>query len=175
MKDLDPLSGGARFGLILFMAHQYDQAIAEERSALEYYPRSERPPFLIGYAYEQKGLFKKAIAEYQNQLARDEHGVFLAAMGRSMALSGDLAGAADIRKKIEHPPPNDFVWPYDAALFYAALGDRDRAFQWLDKCVNQHDDWLLFLNVDPRLSALRADPRFSDVVRREGLPQAQNP
>jgi TolB-like protein/DNA-binding winged helix-turn-helix (wHTH) protein/Flp pilus assembly protein TadD len=175
LKDLDPLSGGVRFGLILFMAHQYDQAIAEERSAQEFYPRSERPPFLIGYAYEQKGLYKNAIAEYQKELARDEHGIFLAAMGRAMALSGNLAEAAEIRRKIEHFPPNDFVWPYDAALFYAAIGDRDRAFQWLDKCVDQHDDWLLFLNEDPRLSGLRADPRFNDVVRREGLPQAQNP
>ena len=170
VKDLDPLSGGVRFGLILFMAHQYDQAITEEKSSLEYYPRSERAPFLIGYAYEQKGLYKDAIAEYQKKLDQDDHGIFLAATGRAMALSGDTAGAAEVRKKIEHFPANDFVWPYDAALFYAAIGDRDQAFQWLDKCIKRDDDWLLFLNVDPRLSGLRADPRFDDLVRREGLP-----
>jgi len=174
VKALDPLSGGFRFGLILFMAHQYDQAIAEEKSALEYYPRAERAPFLIGYAYEQKGLYKNAIAEYQKGLAHDDHGIFLAATGRAMALSGDTAGAAEVRRKIEHFPANDFVWPYDAALFYTAIGDRDQAFQWLDKCFDRHDDWLLFLNVDPRFSGLRSDPRFNDVVRREGLPQTQN-
>ena len=170
VKDLDPLSGGVRFGLILFMARQYDQAIAEERSSLEYYPRSERAPFLIGYAYEQKGLYKDAIAEYQKRLGHDDHGIFLAATGRAMALSGDTAGAAEVREKIERFPANDFVWPYDAALFYTAMGDRDLAFQWLDKCIKRDDDWLLFLNVDPRLSGLRSDPRFNDLVRREGLP-----
>ena len=169
-KALDPFSGGIPFGTVLFMAGRYDEAIKEEKAALEFYPQSERALFILGYAYEQKRMYKDAIAVYRQRLAKDDHGIFLAALGRAQWLSGDTRGAADVKRKIEHFPPNDFVWPYDAALFYAALDDRDRAFEWLEKDFKEHDDWLLFLKVDPRAAALRADPRFQDLVRRVGLP-----
>jgi len=91
-------------------------------------------------------------------------------MGRALRLSGDASKAAEIKYKIEHFSSTDFVRPYDAALFYAALGDRDRAFQWLEKDLKERDSWLLLLNVDPRLAPLRSDPRFRDLVKRVGLP-----
>jgi hypothetical protein len=81
-----------------------------------------------------------------------------------------------VKRRIERLSGKDFVWPYDAALFYAALGDKDRAFEWLEKNQKERDGWLLFLNADPRLSPLRSDPRFHDLVRRGGclkFPAAQ--
>jgi hypothetical protein len=90
-------------------------------------------------------------------------------MGRSFALAGDAGKAAAVRLKIEHRASTQFMWPYDAALFYAACGDKDRAFAWLDKEQKIHIGWLLFMRVDPRLSALRTDPRFDELARRLGL------
>jgi hypothetical protein len=57
---------------------------------------------------------------------------------------------------------------------YAALGDKDDAFEWLDKAYVEHDDDLALLMVDPRLSSLRADPRFASLVERIGLSNAAN-
>ena len=62
------------------------------------------------------------------------------------------------------------MWPYDAALFYSALGDKDEACKWLEKDRKMRDGWLLFLRVDPRLSGLQSDPRFAELARRVGLP-----
>jgi hypothetical protein len=61
-------------------------------------------------------------------------------------------------------------WPYDAAMFYAALNDKDRAFEWLEKEREIHSGWLLIMRVDPRLCPLRSDPRFEDLAQRVGLP-----
>ena len=169
-KELDPFSGGVPLGTVLFMAGQYDRAIQEEKAALEFYPQSERALFVMGYAYEQKRMYKNAIAVYEQRIRNDDHGIFLAALGRSLWLSGDAKGAAGVKRRIEHFPVGDFMWPYDAALFYAVLGDKDRAFEWLEKDFREHDDWLLFLKVDPRIAPLRSDPRFHDLVRRVGLP-----
>jgi TolB-like protein/DNA-binding winged helix-turn-helix (wHTH) protein/Flp pilus assembly protein TadD len=173
-RELDPFSAGhATFsGMILFMAGQYDKAIEEERAALELDPQREHPHYWTGYAYEQQKLYDKAIAEYEKVLPNDDHGVFLAALGRSLSLAGDSKKAEEMRRRLERLSGDNFAWPYDAALLYAVLGNKDRAFDWLEKDLKQHDGWLLLLNVDPRLSPLRSDPRFRSLVRRAGLPAA---
>ena len=171
-RELDPFSAAvAEFsGRVFFLAGQYDKVIAEEKAALDLDANRRRPPYWTGYAYEQKGMYKNAIAEYEKGLPDDFHGIFLAALGRSFVLSGDSRRAAEVKRKIEHHSEKDFMWPYDAAMFYAALGDKNRAFEWLEKEREIHGGWLLFMRVDPRLSALRSDPRFEDLAQRVGLP-----
>jgi tetratricopeptide (TPR) repeat protein len=172
-RELDPFSAVvAEFsGKIFFFAGQYDKVIAEEKAAFDLDSNGvHRTPYWTGYAYEQKGMYKNAIAGYEKALPDDYHGIFLAALGRSFFLSGDSRRAAEVRRKIEHHSEKDFIWPYDAAMFYAALDDKDRAFEWLEKEREIHGGWLLFMRVDPRLSALRSDPRFEDLAQRVGLP-----
>jgi TolB-like protein/DNA-binding winged helix-turn-helix (wHTH) protein/tetratricopeptide (TPR) repeat protein len=173
-QDLDPLSARrAMFsGMIFFMARQYDATLEAENTALKLDPHLERARYWLGYAYEQKGMYRKAIAEYEKNLPTDGNAISLMAMGRSLYLAGDLRKADEVRYRIEHFPTTDtnYVWPYDAALFYAALGDKDRAFQWLEKDQNAHDGWLMFLRVDPRLASLRDDPRLAELAGRVGLP-----
>ncbi|PYS53707.1 MAG: hypothetical protein DMF76_27770 [Acidobacteria bacterium] len=57
------------------------------------------------------------------------------------------------------------------ALIYAALGDKDQAFAWLDKSIDEHDLVTARLKVDQRFDNLRSDPRFAELVKRVGLPQ----
>ena len=59
-----------------------------------------------------------------------------------------------------------YVSAYDIAVIHAGLGDRDQAFGWLDKAVEQHSFWLSWLKLDPRLDPLRSDPRFSHLLLR---------
>lgn len=66
-------------------------------------------------------------------LPNDDHGIFLAALGRSLALAGYSKKAAEVKRKIEHYSGKDFMWPHVAALFYAASVDKDQAFKWLEK------------------------------------------
>ena len=54
---------------------------------------------------------------------------------------------------------------------YAALGEKDKAFEWLDRMYEDRKGMLIWLKVDPGLDPLRSDPRFRELARRVGLPQ----
>jgi hypothetical protein len=62
-----------------------------------------------------------------------------------------------------------YVPPASVAAIYAALGDKDEAFAWLEKAEETRDGILVRLKVDSRYDSLRSDPRFADFVRRLGL------
>ena len=42
----------------------------------------------------------------------------------------------------------------------------------LERALKGKDSWLLFINVDPRFNPIRGDPRFKDLLRRLGIPDA---
>ena len=60
---------------------------------------------------------------------------------------------------------------YYMALVYAGLGEKDEAFDWLEKAYQEHSWELVGLKVHPGFDPLRSDPRFQDIVHRVGLPQ----
>jgi hypothetical protein len=62
------------------------------------------------------------------------------------------------------------VVSYSVAVVYAGLGEKDRAFEWLERAYKGHDNDMSFLKVDPPLDPLRSDPRFQDLLRRMNFP-----
>jgi hypothetical protein len=65
-----------------------------------------------------------------------------------------------------------YVTPYGVALVYAGLGEKNQAFVWLNKALQGRSHWLVWLNRDPRWAGIRSDPRFVDLAKRVGLPEA---
>jgi adenylate cyclase len=57
------------------------------------------------------------------------------------------------------------------ALIYVALGDKDKAFAWLDEADKAHDYNIVRLKEDPIFASLRSDPRYNALMRRMGLLQ----
>ncbi len=68
-----------------------------------------------------------------------------------------------------------FVPPYTMALVHAGLGERDLAFEWLDRAFDAHDVHLIFLTVDPKWDPYRADSRFEALLARCGFPGPLKP
>jgi hypothetical protein len=62
---------------------------------------------------------------------------------------------------------------YDIAVIHAGLGDKDRAFEWLERCYAERSRHLTFLKVAPVVDSLRSDPRFSELLRRRFRSQAR--
>jgi hypothetical protein len=62
------------------------------------------------------------------------------------------------------------VPPCDIARIYTVLGNKDEAFVWLEKAYDERSAYLVNLPVDPTFDSLRPDPRFTDLLRRVGLP-----
>jgi hypothetical protein len=62
---------------------------------------------------------------------------------------------------------------YDIAMVYLGLGQKEQAYQLLEKGLEERSAWMVYLNLDSRLDGLRSDPRFIELVRRVGLPQSR--
>jgi tetratricopeptide (TPR) repeat protein len=171
-KELDPLSPGsyAWMGQIFYFTRDYDRAIEQFQRALDLDPNFAEAHCRLGDAYTQKGLYKQARAELEAALALSGRSPrFLAALGRSHAISGKRSEAARVLNELKELKSRQFVPSYSIALIYAGLGDRDRTLEWLRKACEEHPGDIVFLNVDPALDSLHSDPRFQDLVRRIGL------
>jgi tetratricopeptide (TPR) repeat protein len=166
-KALDPLSASIRtsFGNMLYMSRRYDEAIAELRSSLEIDPGAPATYFNLAYAYHQKGLLDQATSEAQRGLQVTNHRMLVAELARLAAQAGRRADALAAAKQVEAAglPSNEI------ATIYSALGDNDRAFDYLERAAREHATGLLWAKVDPALDSLRDDPRFADLLRTLGL------
>jgi hypothetical protein len=54
--------------------------------------------------------------------------------------------------------------PYDLAVVYTGLGDKERALDWLEKAYAERSTWMQFMKVSPELDALRGEPRFRSLL-----------
>jgi tetratricopeptide (TPR) repeat protein len=86
-------------------------------------------------------------------------------------LMGKREEAREILDDLIEYSKGNFVSGVDLALICAALGEKEQAFDWLEKAFRERDPYLLNMNNYHRLDSLRSDPRFSDLLRRIGLDQ----
>ena len=94
--------------------------------------------------------------------------VFGASLGASEEISGGAGKVLQQLKELSSRQPRSAV---NVAWIYAALGERDQTFVWLEKGYDERAIGMLFLINDPIWDGIRSDPRFQDLLRRVGLPQ----
>jgi eukaryotic-like serine/threonine-protein kinase len=170
-QEIDPLSLiiNANAGWIFYYARQYDQAIEQESKALEIDPNFAIAHGRLAQAYEQKGMNKEAVEEYlKAETLLGENQEEIAALRQAFTVAGMKGfwqkelGLALERSKRQLVPKTI------VAGYYAHLGEREQAIQWLEKAYEERNV-PISLKVDPRWDGLRSDPRFADLIRRVGL------
>jgi eukaryotic-like serine/threonine-protein kinase len=171
--ELAPLDQVANtvHGLNLYSAHQYDAAIRQLHATIQLQPSFWWPHVLLGWCYEQVGKLPEATAEFHKATQlEDTITEPLAALGRAYALSGNRMEAMKVIEELRQRAKRVHVSPYDVAIIYAGLGQKDKALEWLEKAYEGRSWYLCSLSVDPKLDGLRSDPRFQDLMRRIGFP-----
>jgi tetratricopeptide (TPR) repeat protein len=176
--DLDPVDDNLTDCLCWhsFAARQYDNSIRMARDLLVRVPDDTWEMAILGWNYEQKGMHEQAIAEFQKAVELTEKNspdfspFFLAGLAHSYALAGRRSDADQVLQGLLGRARKSYVSPFDIALIYTALGEKDTAFAWLEKAVAERSTWLVYSKWEPRLDPLRSDPRFQDLLRRIGLP-----
>jgi tetratricopeptide (TPR) repeat protein len=123
----------------------------------------------LGLAYEGKGNYEDAIRELTKAAELFGDKSMMAWVGRVYARSGRQEQAVKVLNDMIELSKQQQVSPYAIAALYATVGDKDRAFEWLEKVYRERNYYVVFLNVDPALDSLRSDPRFIDLIRRIGL------
>ena len=125
----------------------------------------------LGQAYAQKGKYDQAVSEFRSAVAASGGSSLLRAeLAHALAVAGKKDEARKILAELEQLAAERYFSPYHIALIYAGLGERDAALNWLEKAFEQHADYLVFMNVDPRLESLKSDARFATLKQQIGLP-----
>jgi serine/threonine-protein kinase len=174
MQKLDPLSPFAHvsLGWAYYFAREYDKAIEECRNALEIEGNSTFAHRILGFAYLQQGKFDDALAALKRAVEFSSGGLaFEAHLGYAYALAGKKTEARRVLQDLEKIAGERYVSSYYFAVIYLGLGEIDRTFEWLEKAFEERSGFLPFLNVEPMLDSARSDSRFTDLLRRIGLPQ----
>jgi hypothetical protein len=65
----------------------------------------------------------------------------------------------------------EFVTPATIAFIYIGIGEKDKAFEWLEKAYEQRTSYVYGLKVSSRFDSLRSDPRYQDLVERLNYPE----
>lgn len=172
-QERDPLSTAALGGLAaeLFWAGHYDEVIEITRKELAVDPNSWAGRLYLGLALTQEHQFPEAIAELGKAVEASNEPTWIAFVADAKALSGDKAGARKILSDLQKLSLRTYVSPWWLAIIYSDLGDKDKAFFWLEKCYQGREHDLVFSKVWPMLNDLHSDPRYQDLMQRVGLPR----
>jgi serine/threonine protein kinase/Flp pilus assembly protein TadD len=170
---LDPLSAPmmAHLGWHYFFSRQYDKALVQFQKTLEMQPDYGTVYWYRAWAYEEKGRHADALRDLHK--AEELLGVnpmITGEFGRLDALSGQTDDAKRVITDLKALSKKRYVNAFEIAIIYLGLGEKDRTFEWLENAYRERSDVLVYLKVDPRLDAIRSDPRFADLVRRIGIP-----
>jgi tetratricopeptide (TPR) repeat protein len=170
-QELEPLSLiiGSNLGAAYLFARKYDQAIEEIEKTLEIDPTFYRGLGWLGLAYQQKGMHEQSIACFQKYRQLDSSARGLAQLGQAYAAAGKRAEAGKVLEELRRLSPKRVVPPYHVAAIHAALGDSDRAFEWLEKAYEERSEYLIWIKVHPMMESLRSDPRFQDLLKKMNL------
>lgn len=167
----DPLSAviGASLGMILYLARRYKQAADVLQQVQEITPEHFLPHMRLGLVRIQQKEFDTAVQEIETAVRlADQSTETLAALAMAFGASGRGDKAHSIANELEAGQGKRYVLPYNFAKIYAASGDDEKAFAWLETAYDDGSPDLIELNSEPIFDHIRNDSRFSDLMRRVG-------
>ena len=166
-RELDPLSLpiNENVGDILYLARRYGEAEEQLRKTLELDPNYGVARGTLAKVYEAQGRYEEALNE---RLAGSPPET--AAEIRKIFAASGIKGVWRhwLEQRLERAK-REYVSPADIALFYARLGERDEAFSWLERAMQERSILFNYLAADARFDNLRPDPRFPELLGRVGL------
>jgi eukaryotic-like serine/threonine-protein kinase len=167
--DNDHLSG------VFYYRREYDRAIPILTMMLHSYPADGGLHFNLYLNYLEKGMHKEAISELETTFRMIGLSETAAKIHSAFAISGYKGALRALANEMERlTATKQLFMPGNLANVYALLGDKDRAFYWLEQAYQHRwqsmDPNVTAMKVDPLLDPLRSDPRFKDLLRRVGLP-----
>ena len=171
--ELDPLSINNNMALAFdfFLARRYDEAIAQGTRTLELDPKYITAFYVRGVSFIKKSKYKEAMAEFESAIAFSPNDpVALTGLGYGYAVTGKRADAEKVLARLTELSQHEFVSPVWMAKIYSGLGDKDKAFDALERAYQDRSIVsVAYLKTNPMLDPLRSDPRFTELLRHTNL------
>jgi serine/threonine-protein kinase len=171
-RELNPVSPllNTALGYRAYYAGNNTAAIEQLQKTLSADANFIAAHVFLGHAYEQAHMNSEAVAEMRKAFELSEgNSNEMAALARSLALAHQEAEARKLLAALTERSSQTYVQPVGIALLHAALGEKDRAFEWLEKAYADRSVSLVYLKVDPAFAPLRSDAHFQDLLKRLGL------
>jgi TolB-like protein/Flp pilus assembly protein TadD len=171
-QELDPLSFQLLLAISanLYLMGRTGEAIEQVQKVLEIEPNYYPAYLSLGWFYTQEGELGKAVSTLEQADGLGKHHTALAYMGYAFAMSGRRKDAERVLRELKEQKSNgEYISPYHIAVIHAGLGEKERAFDWLEKLYEERSDWLAWLKVSPELTCLRSEQRYECLLRRIGL------
>jgi len=154
-----------------YWARRYEEAIEQSKKSIELDPNHAASHVFVGQSYALKGDYPDAISAYQKAINLSERTTnILGLLGHSYALSGKRAEALGILAELTERSRNQAVSPYDLAIIYTGLGEKDKAIEQLNRAYEERAGWIISLKIEPMFDPLRSQPRFIELERRFNYP-----
>jgi TolB-like protein/Tfp pilus assembly protein PilF len=171
---LDPLSAPANHHLAwhYLATGQYDLAIQQDLSALEIDPNYTESIHGLGEEYRHKGMGQEALVQYEKEMTLSgTNPDWIKSLRHAYQTKG---WKGYWQKQLDRSLKNtdrEYVSDEDLADDYALLGDKARAFNYLEKAYAAHEGFLPWIKTEHDFDVLHSDPRYADLLRRMGLLQ----
>jgi DNA-binding winged helix-turn-helix (wHTH) protein/TolB-like protein len=168
--DLDPFNAELEYnmGWQLYCSKRYAEAVKVMDEFERRDPRGH-DTYIHYWCFLSTGKIDQAIAMIEERQAR---------FGKIYSLDLELAYAHATAGRMEQArallashPQNERSWSYERGMVFLGLGDKDTAFEQLNRAIDEHSIWAEWYKVDPALEPLRSDPRFLKLLERMGLPR----
>ena len=168
-QSLEPMSlaYAALTGMIQYYAHDFDGAYEQLSRVVESAPEADLARSFLALVLLARGEPAATLRLIAGRSLKVP-GAFGHA-GRAHALLGEAAAARAEVERLEALGGQGFGVGYDLALIHVALGERDKAIAAVERAFVDHSQMMGYLNVDPGLAPILADPRVRDLSRRIGL------
>ena len=157
---------------VFVLARRYDLARERAQKLLEVAPNWVWGHFEMALIYEQEGKLEKAA---QESLRADElfgmNPKRVAQLKETLAKSGPKGYWKRTLENYRESAKSDYVPPVLVAKSCVRVGDKECAFEWLERGFEERDDLMINLKVEPLFDSLRSEPRFQGLVRRVGIPR----
>ena len=170
--EIDPTTTPGLVAQAYFVARQYDKAIELFLKVLEKKPDLAQAHIFLGETYVANGMHEAGVAEMQkgvtldNAPARwDRHPM----LAYAYAMAGRRDDALKILGEQKKLASQGYISPYNFAIIYTGLGDKDRAFEFLEKGYEQRTQLIYRIKSRPMFDPLRSDPRYAELLRKMNL------
>ena len=170
--DIDPTGQAGSLAHAYFVARQYDKAIELFRKMLDKNPNQPQPHAILGETYLAKGSYPEGVAEIEKAVTLDnapERWDRQPLLAYAYAVTGRRTRALKILNEQKSLAKQGNISPYNFAIIYTGLGDKDRAFEWLEKGCEQRTPLVYRLKSRPMFDSLRSDQRYADLLRKMNL------
>jgi TolB-like protein len=171
-RDLDPLSlvVNAFVGFIYMKAGRHDRAIEACRRAIELDPSNPFGHWLFARSLDARGTLDEALGQSQEAARLSGNSLpYASHLGYAYARIRDRLGAHNVLEQLTERSMTEYVSPFDFALIYSALDERELAIEWVEKALQERSSRMVGEFRGPAFQGLRFDARFQDLTRRIGL------